>query len=350
MIQPVSGSNGIQGTPTQPPSTTNTDETITSRENPANTTNPALADADLTTSQGIAAQGRLQKKVTISSLASTLDIEQIKGAQNLGIKVELPLEFELAILSAIEHEQGLTPNILKTTKDKKRESGHHITLVKPTESKLLSTDPQRVLDELLKLNFGQITVTGIGTLRKDSSEPGKSKVTYFATVQSKGLEKFMTALGLNPEGLHITLGFINGDVHSNPGDPPKAKDPYLTSQVSSELYERVYSGGPEIWIHDLPLNVSEIDLPPRPQQEVKQKSPSKPSSPISPEIKPEQLQVIVEAVRVRLNTEKAQIIEDNAKSLGSNLNVRTLQKALGPKLREDLAIINEIISLTLKTS
>ncbi len=305
-----------------------------------------LSTTNLETSGSIATQARLQgNKTTIASLAQALDVNQIANAQNLGIQVEIPADVEEALLRAIEHVENLRPGILKETKEAKRDPGYHITLIPPTHSTLLSENPQAVLDELAKLTSSSITTCGIGKLRKaDPEDPEKDKVAYFAEVDSPALRKFREKFGLNPLGLHVTLGFINNDVHPKEGEKPKERCPYLSKEVNEVLGGIHWNGGPDVGTYDLKFNVNGIDLPAKPKPTVKPEAvKAEATKPQTQPLNPQQLEIIVQAIEAKLGPDKASLVREVVETLGENIDTGSLQKALGPKFGKDMGIVKTIV-------
>ncbi len=302
-----------------------------------------LSTTNLETSGSIAAQARLNK-TRIASLAQALDVNQIQNAQNLGIKVDIPVDVEEALLKAIEREENLKPGILKATKEAKRGSGYHVTLIPPPHCKLLTEDPQKVLDELAKLTSWDINIHGIGKLSKadpkDPNDPTKYRTTYFAAVDAPALRKFREKFGLDPLGLHVTLGFINDDVHPKDGEKPKEYCPYLSNAVNGVLGEMHWNSGVDVWTYDLKFNVSGIDLPAKPQPKAKPEIVAKPQAQL---INPQQVEVILQAIEAKLGSDKASLAREVVKTLGENIDTGSLQKALGPKFGKDMGIVKTIV-------
>ncbi len=147
-----------------------------------------------------------------------------------------------------------------------RPDGYHLTIIGPTESKILSTLDDTTLANLKKINEqiqnGEgVVVKGVGFIDGASSqykmrEVDKGKKTAFVTLDIPALQEFRSKVGLPPKDFHVTLGFVGGDIHTQvvrqepakPGSPkmrditapvPKQPDPNL-STVS--LPEMEYAG------------------------------------------------------------------------------------------------------------
>ncbi|HBK35180.1 hypothetical protein A2239_03835 [Candidatus Uhrbacteria bacterium RIFOXYA2_FULL_40_9] len=122
-----------------------------------------------------------------------------------------------------------------------RPDGFHLTIIGPTESKILSTLDDATLAELQQINEqvqrGKgISVSGVGFIDGTSSqyqmrEVDKVKKTAFVALDIPALQAFRQKVGLPPKDFHVTLGFEGGDIHMQvlrqepvkPGSP-KMKD------------------------------------------------------------------------------------------------------------------------------
>ncbi|MCR4279798.1 MAG: hypothetical protein NUV82_00020 [Candidatus Komeilibacteria bacterium] len=122
-----------------------------------------------------------------------------------------------------------------------RPDGFHLTIIGPTESKILSTLDDETLAELQQINEqiqrGEgIVVKGIGFIDGGSPqyqmrEVDKVKKTAFVALDIPALQAFRQKVGLLPKDFHVTLGFEGGDIHMQvlrqepvkPGSP-KMKD------------------------------------------------------------------------------------------------------------------------------
>jgi len=190
-----------------------------------------------------------------------LSQEQLGKFQNLEIGVEADLG---PVLERLNQRLGMHME--------SRESGFHLTVVGPTESKVLKTLTPEQLDALnqfqKELTEAQqahdseklsqlIQIDGIGVI-DGSSEEWKSKLrevdqvkkTSFIAFSSPRLNEIRVSLGLPPKDFHITLGFEHladdkgGDIHmqitgtNEKGKPvlgpiPKKADPSYDDVLTS---------------------------------------------------------------------------------------------------------------------
>lgn len=143
-----------------------------------------------------------------------------------------------------------------------RPDGFHLTIIGPTESKILSTLDDATLAELQRINEqiqrGEgIVVKGVGFI--DGSSPqyqmrevDKVKKTAFVALDIPALQAFRQKVGLLPKDFHVTLGFEGGDIHMQvlrqepikPGSPkmkdvtgsiPKQADPRFSEVALPEM-------------------------------------------------------------------------------------------------------------------
>ena len=124
-----------------------------------------------------------------------------------------------------------------------RPDGYHITIVGLTENKILSTLSDEQSAELQHINEqiqqgNRVFVNGIGFI--DGASPAHSmrevdkvKKTAFVALDIPALQEFRTKIGLPPKDFHVTLGFVNGDIHTQimgqepqkPGSPIRVRGP-----------------------------------------------------------------------------------------------------------------------------
>jgi len=143
-----------------------------------------------------------------------------------------------------------------------RPDGFHLTIIGPTESKVLSTLDDTMLGELQQINEqvqrGEgIIVKGIGFIDGASSqyqmrEVDKVKKTTFVALDIPALQAFRQKVGLPKKDFHVTLGFEGGDIHMQvlgqepvkPGSPkmkditgpiPKQADPRFNNTVLPKI-------------------------------------------------------------------------------------------------------------------
>lgn len=120
-----------------------------------------------------------------------------------------------------------------------RPDGFHLTIIGPTESKILSALNAEKIAELEKINTqiksGEgIIVKGIGFIDGANSplqmrEVDKVKKTAFIALDIPALQEFRAQVGLPPKDFHMTIGFVGGDIHNHIigqeiGKNGKAKD------------------------------------------------------------------------------------------------------------------------------
>lgn len=164
------------------------------------------------------------------SKSTELTRERLADMQTL--EVEITADFG-AVLRAVNDATGahLLP----------RPDGFHLTIIGPTESKILGTLNDTTLVQLQRINEqiqkGEgIVVKGIGFIDGASSqyqmrEVDKAKKTAFVALDIPALQSFRSSVGLPPKDFHVTLGFEGGDIHAQvlrqdpikPGSP-KMKD------------------------------------------------------------------------------------------------------------------------------
>lgn len=174
-----------------------------------------------------------------------LSHERLANMQNL--EIEVKADFGSA-LETLKQETGadLQP----------RPDGYHLTIIGPTESKILSTLDDTTLAELQKINAqiqkGEgVVVKGIGFIDGASSqykmrEVDKVKKTAFVALDIPALQDFRAKVGLPKKDFHVTLGFVGGDVHMQivgqepvkPGSP-KMKD--ITAPIPKQADQRFSS-------------------------------------------------------------------------------------------------------------
>ncbi|MCX6781862.1 MAG: hypothetical protein NTW66_01985 [Candidatus Magasanikbacteria bacterium] len=176
---------------------------------------------------------------------SELTRERLTNMQTL--EMELKADFGPA-LEAIKQETGadLQP----------RPDGYHLTIIGPTESKILNTLDDATLAELQQINAqvqkgDGVIVKGIGFIDGASSqykmrEVDKVKKTAFIALDMPALQEFRSKVGLPKKDFHVTLGFVGGDVHmqivrQEPAKPgsPKLKD--ITAPIPKQADQRFAS-------------------------------------------------------------------------------------------------------------
>ncbi len=134
-----------------------------------------------------------------------------------------------------------------------RPDGFHLTIVGPTESKILSTIDDTTLAELQHINEqiqrGEgINMKGIGFIDGASSqhqtrEVDKVKKTAFVALDIPALQTFRSKVGLPPKDFHVTLGFEGGDIHmqvlrQEPVKPGSTKMKDITGPIPKQADPR----------------------------------------------------------------------------------------------------------------
>lgn len=177
--------------------------------------------------------------------------ERLAGMQTL--EVEIKADFG-PILEELRQTTGadLQP----------RQDGYHLTIISPTESKILSALDDASLAELQQIseqiqNGEGVIVKGIGFIDGAASqyqirEADKGKKTAFIALDIPALQEFRSKVGLPPKDFHVTLGFEGGDIHMQvvrqepvkPGSPkmkdttapiPKQADPRFDAIVLPKI-------------------------------------------------------------------------------------------------------------------
>lgn len=177
--------------------------------------------------------------------APELSRERLADMQTL--EIELKADFG-STLDAIKQKTGadLQP----------RPDGYHLTIVGPTESKILSTLDDATLAELQQINTqiqkGEgVVVKGIGFIDGASSqykmrEVDKVKKTAFVALDIPALQDFRAKVGLPKKDFHVTLGFVGGDVHmqivgQEPVKPGSSKMKDITAPIPKQADQRFAS-------------------------------------------------------------------------------------------------------------
>jgi len=154
---------------------------------------------------------------------SVLTPEKLKNLQTLETTIVADFNF---VLERINKELGL--NLTS------RPEGYHITIIGPTESKILADLNPEQIKQLQEINSNiqkgeGININGIGFI--DGSKQGgmreidKTKKACFLAIDAPALQEFRKSLGLPEKDLHVTLGFEGGDIHMEiKGKNEKGKD------------------------------------------------------------------------------------------------------------------------------
>jgi len=173
---------------------------------------------------------------------SELTREKLADMQTLEVGVRADFKPSLDALRQITGED-LQP----------RPDGFHLTIISPTENKILSALDEAMIAELQRINEqiknGEgVIVKGIGFIDGASSqyqmrEVDKVKKTAFIALDIPALQEFRAKAGLPQKDFHITLGFVGGDIHMQivrqelikPGSP-KTKD--ITAPIPKQADPR----------------------------------------------------------------------------------------------------------------
>ena len=183
--------------------------------------------------------------------SSTLTRERLEKMQTL--EIEIKADFT----ATLESLREITGTDLQSRPD-----GYHLTIIGPTESKILNNLDEENFSELQKINAeiqkgAGVLVKGIGFIDGASSqykmrEVDKVKKTAFISLDIPTLQTFRAKVGLPPKDFHVTLGFVGGDIHmqvvgqelAKPGSPkmkdltapiPKQADPLFETIVLPEI-------------------------------------------------------------------------------------------------------------------
>jgi hypothetical protein len=142
--------------------------------------------------------------------APEISRERLKEINSLNIEVKSDLA---PLLEAVNKDLG--------TKMQHRESGFHVTILGPTEMKILETLSDEQLEKLNQLSADiaagrGLEVRGIGAIDGATAnlpKKDREKRTSFLAVDVPALNEFRADLGLAPKDFHVTLGFEGGDIH-----------------------------------------------------------------------------------------------------------------------------------------
>jgi len=172
--------------------------------------------------------------------------ERFKSLNSLNVKVGADLA---PTLEAINKELSLQMQ--------HRESGFHITVLGPSEKKLLDELDDAALAEIQTINDGirngtGVEIRGIGFLDGASAsvpEKDRQKKAAFLAVDAPSLNAFRQKLGLPPKDLHITLGFEGGDIHFELTGEKDAKGKDVTRPITKKAdpkYDALLASLPEM--------------------------------------------------------------------------------------------------------
>ena len=171
-----------------------------------------------------------QKKGLIQKINfNEAGFEDLKKVKNLEVGIE---KQNLALILAEMNERlGLDGE----EKMKSREGGYHLTIIDPSESGFLDIMTAKQFEKLKQISNNiadgkGVEVKGIGMIDGESSsevrESDKNKKVCFVVIESSELNDFRESLPeridskgkkvkLAKKDLHITLGFVGGDIHNS---------------------------------------------------------------------------------------------------------------------------------------
>lgn len=161
------------------------------------------------------------------------DVERFRTLEYLELKVEADMQ---PLIDRINADFGLqlTP----------RRSGFHLTIVSPPERRVLATTSFGQLKALRQarsdLQQGvDITVRGLGLInaqRRANLRPNdQEKNVLYLAIDSNKIQELRRALGLPPRELHITLGFVGGDIHRELATSGGKKDQPILKRADTDL-------------------------------------------------------------------------------------------------------------------
>ena len=94
-----------------------------------------------------------------------------------------------------------------------RDSGRHITVVRPSEMQQVGLDKVR---EAFKGHDLDFTLGGIGTISRGRGS--RAKETWYVVATCPQADQIRESLGLPKYDYHVTIGFEGWDVHDRPKD------------------------------------------------------------------------------------------------------------------------------------
>ena len=187
-----------------------------------------------------------------STIGNGLPAEKTKSTkltrEKLALMQTLEVEIKADFGSALQAVKESTGANLQPRPD-----GFHLTIIGPTESKILSTLDDDTLAELRQINEqiqkgAGVIAKGLGFIDGAASpypmrEVDKVKKTAFVAFDIPALQAFRAKVGLSPKDFHVTLGFEGGDIHMQvlrqepikPGSP-KMKD--ITAPIPKQADPR----------------------------------------------------------------------------------------------------------------
>jgi len=144
------------------------------------------------------------RKRRLTDITTVGKVAPMKGGSYFGAAVSDRLL--VSYLSELEKELGKEKFTLIEENKVNRDGGYHfhMTVIKPNEVRELKKKNISLND----LPTGEIIIKGIGNISHEGKE------AWYAIAESPKLERWRReVLGLGSIDFHITLGFIEGDIH-----------------------------------------------------------------------------------------------------------------------------------------
>lgn len=155
--------------------------------------------------------GRLEDQIALGKSKLELTPERLKKMSTLETLVKADFS---PLLEKLNQDIGVALEA--------RTDGFHLTIVSPTEAKVIANLSSEQVAELQQINADiqrgiGVSIAGIGyidgstDLRARKADLGKK--TAFIAMDIPAIQKFRESVGLPSKDLHITLGFVGGDIH-----------------------------------------------------------------------------------------------------------------------------------------
>jgi hypothetical protein len=161
---------------------------------------------------------------------SQLTPEYLKGLST--IEIEVGGKFSEA-LNKFNADNGLNLE--------PRPEGQHVTIIGPTESKILSTLSPDQIETLQRINDDIQSGIGVemqglgfidGSQKEGIRKADKEKKVLFMAINLPALQEFRKSIGLPPKDFHVTLGFEGGDIHMQESEEKDAKGKPILKPIS----------------------------------------------------------------------------------------------------------------------
>lgn len=105
----------------------------------------------------------------------------------------------------------------------------HLTVIDPKELRKLHDGLGKVSQNSYWIPTEDLVVLGIG----EAQDAERCRRAFYLVVEWPSGQKFRAKFGLGPKDFHITLGFVNGDVHGvSKGPETIICDPYMCSHCN----------------------------------------------------------------------------------------------------------------------